>query len=203
VKLAKSKDSLVDSSRLAKMWADQCRLKPDPIIETNTRGLKRKLFNPVGGLVKAARMDKNSTKQDQPAEIETELNKVQLNKEHLYKNKDAAFKSLVLPPAGQSVATGEKFRVWRGRPTRDQVSKSEARVHSKCILCADFGRIFEHSNICICAEWGQSNNDQPQLRQANKGIKIMPGLLFSNMSNARGHTCSIERQNTTLARVGR
>ena len=46
-----------------------------------------------------------------------------------------------------------------------------------------------HSNVCICVEWGRSNNDQSQLRQANnRGVKIIPGLLFSNMSNARGHT---------------
>ena len=40
------------------MWADQCRTKSQPIIvETQARGLERKWFNPVGGVVKAGRMD--------------------------------------------------------------------------------------------------------------------------------------------------
>ena len=61
------------------MWADQLKSKPDPVIETRTRGQKRKLFSPVGGLVKAGTM--NISKQDQTAQIEYELNKVQLKRE--------------------------------------------------------------------------------------------------------------------------
>ena len=135
--------------------------------------------------MKAGGMDINN--KDQTAEIEYELNIVQLNKEHLFR-KDIIFKSPVLQPAGQSVAKEDSFRVWCGKPIREQVSQSEARVHSKCVLCADFGRGIVHSNICICAEWGRSSNDQSPPRKANRGGKIMPGFLFINNSNARGHT---------------
>ena len=38
----------MSESRLAKMWAEQVSIKTVPI-ETNIRGLKRKLFNPEGG----------------------------------------------------------------------------------------------------------------------------------------------------------
>ena len=45
------------NSRLANKWADQCNIKSQPIIvETHARGLKRKIFNPVGGVAKARRM---------------------------------------------------------------------------------------------------------------------------------------------------
>ena len=37
----KSKVSALASSRLAKMWADQLKFMPDPVIETRTRGKKR------------------------------------------------------------------------------------------------------------------------------------------------------------------
>ena len=67
VQIAKSKGSALASSRLAKMWADQVKQRPDPIVEARTRGQKRKLFNPVGGKEKAGRM--NNKKQDQSAEI--------------------------------------------------------------------------------------------------------------------------------------
>ena len=133
--------------------------------------------------MKAGRM--NIHTEDQTAEIEYELNIIQLNKEHLFKQvkKDIIFKSPVLPPAGQSVATEDSFRVWRGRPLGEKVSQSEARAHSKCVFCADFGREMEHSSICICAGWGRSNNDLSPPRQANRGIETVPGLMLTSMSN--------------------
>ena len=46
------------NSRLARMWASQCKTKPQPIlaVETHARGLKRKLFNLVGGVEEAGMM---------------------------------------------------------------------------------------------------------------------------------------------------
>ena len=54
VHLSRSRDTSVTSSRLAKMWANH---NPILAVETRTRGLKRKLFDPVGGVEKAGRMD--------------------------------------------------------------------------------------------------------------------------------------------------
>ena len=113
VQLAKNKGSVTASSRLAKMWADQLNHKPDPVCEHQTRGQKRKMLNPVGSQVKAGRMEIQN--EDQTAEIEYELNIVQLNKEQLF-NKDINFKSPVIQPAEQSVAKEDSFRVWCGKP---------------------------------------------------------------------------------------
>ena len=46
----------MSESRLSIMWAEQAR-KKIPHVETNTRGLKRKLFNPKDGIDKSGRMD--------------------------------------------------------------------------------------------------------------------------------------------------
>ena len=58
VQLSKNRDTHVTNSRLARMWASQWKTKPQPILAvvTRARGLKRKLFNPVGGVEKAGRM---------------------------------------------------------------------------------------------------------------------------------------------------
>ena len=55
VQLAKHSKSVKSVSRLAKMWAEQVRNRTVQT-ETNTRGLKRKLFNPEGGVPKAGRI---------------------------------------------------------------------------------------------------------------------------------------------------
>ena len=56
MQLSKNHSSLVTNSRLAKVSADQCEAKPQPIIETHAIGLKIKMFNPDGGIAKAGRM---------------------------------------------------------------------------------------------------------------------------------------------------
>ena len=55
VQLAKQSKSAKSDSRLAKMWAEQVSNKT-VLTETNTRGFKRKLFNPEGGVPKAGRV---------------------------------------------------------------------------------------------------------------------------------------------------
>ena len=56
VQVSKNRSSIVKSSRFAKMWADQCKTKPQPAVETKVRGLKMKMFNLDGGVAKAGRM---------------------------------------------------------------------------------------------------------------------------------------------------
>ena len=72
------------------------------------------------------------TTQEQPAEIDTGLNKVQLkttfNKTVCF-IKEAAFRVPGTPQAGQSVALKTKYRVWQDEPAGAQVSQYEARVH--------------------------------------------------------------------------
>ena len=82
--------------------------------------------------------------------------------------------------------TSQEIRVWHDWLVVDQVSQFEARVHSKCVLCADFGPRQKHKYDCICAEWGRSLNGQPQLRRANRGVKNLTELMLNNMSTARG-----------------
>ena len=83
VRLSKNRDSQVASSRLAMMWASQWDKQQKPIhaIEPHSRGLKRKLFKPDGGVEKARRMETvcdEVNKRDQIDEIDTGLNKVRL-----------------------------------------------------------------------------------------------------------------------------
>ena len=55
IQLAKQSKAAKSDSRLAKMWAAQASTRTvQP--ETNARGLKRKLFNPEGGVLKAGRI---------------------------------------------------------------------------------------------------------------------------------------------------
>ena len=75
--------------------------------------------------------------------------------------------------------------MWQDEPARDQVSQFEAKAHRKCVLCVGSGRSMPNS-VCICLEWGRYINGQTQLKQANRGLGSMTGLLFDNMSNARG-----------------
>ena len=56
IRLARKLKAALSESRLSRMWAEQTS-KKIPYTETNTRGLKRKLFNPEGGINKSGRMD--------------------------------------------------------------------------------------------------------------------------------------------------
>ena len=91
------------------------------------------------------------------------------------------------------MAVEDMFRVWRGRTLREEVRQFEARVCSKCVLCADFGRGMVRSNICVCAGWGWSNNDHSPPGQANRGVKTVPGLLLNSISNATKNTNLLKR----------
>ena len=70
---------------------------------------------------------------DQNAEIDTGLNKVRLREavfnKNCYYDKEAASKFPGAPPAGLSVETTSRFRVWQNKSAIDQVSQFEARVH--------------------------------------------------------------------------
>ena len=54
VQLAEQSKAALSESKLAKMWAEQVTTKT---VETNSRGLKRKLFNLEGSVRKAGRVD--------------------------------------------------------------------------------------------------------------------------------------------------
>ena len=54
VQLSKQVKTALSESRLARMWAKQVSQKI-PQIETNSMGLKRKMFNPEGSLSKSGR----------------------------------------------------------------------------------------------------------------------------------------------------
>ena len=86
VRLSKNRDSQVASSRLAMMWASQWDKQQKPIlaIEPHSRGLKRKLFKPEGGVEKARRVgETDNNKTGQMVEIDTGLNKVRLEQVRL------------------------------------------------------------------------------------------------------------------------
>ena len=56
VQLAEQSKAALSESKLAKMWAEQVTTKTQPV-GTNSRGLKRKLFNLEGSVRKAGRVD--------------------------------------------------------------------------------------------------------------------------------------------------
>ena len=84
VRLSKPKDSQVASSRLAMMWESQWGRQQKSIlpVEPQSRGLKRKLFKPEGGVEKARRLGE-TYKMGRMVEIDTELNKVRLEQVRL------------------------------------------------------------------------------------------------------------------------
>ena len=102
-----------------------------------------------------AEIDRSIT-QDQTAEINTGLNKVRLKETvfniNSYHIKEAAFKFPgAPPPAGLSVQTTFRFRVWQDKSAIDQVSQFEARVHRECVPCADFRK---STDMIVCVRNG-------------------------------------------------
>ena len=73
-------------------------------------------------------IDHNNIIQDQTAENKVRLREAVFNK-NCYYDKEAASKFPGAPPAGLSVETTSRFRVWQNKSAIDQVSQFEARVH--------------------------------------------------------------------------